>query len=554
MCLPAFGRCVTAHRALALNWGNHMTGHRARLATGVFASGAVLAVTLALIAPAAGAQPPVGSLDEGQSLFWDGAYVTSARVDDPSLCGVQGSCFDYPLRVTSAHAKVLRVALRTADDSNGWQVVLIDPSGNQAATGTTYTLHGVAEDFDVEVWAHNPPPGNWNVRVVPQNVQNGTFTMRAAIDPIVTWGSSPLAAPVAAPPPPAAPPTVSRSVRVTRRTVKVCHAGRARHGRRVKRCVRRRVGRRHVVATTRASTGATAPAPPSGSRSGVYDMPPDLAADAPWHLTFEQPLPMVVVEGGNFTAMAGLHNTNTTVAGQPVYACLPEETVEEGARRCLRFTSGFASLGPGKFEVYGSSTTPVAPNGGPLFQNVYRSDGSHYTRPAGEFAFHPYHAHYHVLGIAQFQIYRVVGGQTLVPAGTVLKEGFCLGDIKIYNWHSFAQSEIDPNSVDNCEPAPQSDGTWRFYEGIDAGWEDSYKWQTSGQFADFADNPDGYYVLRVTVNPQGHLVESDGGHDANNVAYTYFQVTGNDVHQIERGHGSDPWDPNKIVENPVFGE
>ena len=97
-------------------------------------------------------------------------------------------------------------------------------------------------------------------------------------------------------------------------------------------------------------------------------MPPDLAADPPWHLTFRQPLPMAVVEGGNFTALAGAHNTDTTVAGQQTYGCLPEETVEQGAHRCLRFTSGFASLGPGKFEVYGSSTTPVATEGGPLYQ------------------------------------------------------------------------------------------------------------------------------------------------------------------------------------------
>jgi hypothetical protein len=528
-----------------------MTRRCTLLTFAVFISSAIVA-TLALTGATALADPAVGSLDAGQSLFWDGAYVTSARVDDPSLCGAEGTCFDYALNVNSAHAKVLRVALRTADDSNGWEVVLIDPSGNQAATGSTYTLHGVAEDFDVEVWAHNPAQGRWTVRVVPQNVQNGTFSMRAALDPTTSWGSSPLAPPVSAPPP-AATPTISKSIRVTGRSVKVCHTVRKRHHRSVKRCARRRIRRRHVIRTLRTQATAAAPAT-SGPPSGVHDMPPDLAADAPWHLTFEQPLPMVVVEGGNFTAMAGLHNTNTTVAGQPVYACLPEETLEEGARRCLRFTSGFAALGPGRFEVFGSSSTPVAPNGGPLYQNVYRSDGSYYTRPAGEFAFHPYHAHYHVLGIAQFQIYRVIGDQTLVPAGTVLKEGFCLGDIKIYDWHSFAQAEINPNSVDNCEPAPQSDGTWRFYEGIDAGWEDSYKWQTSGQFADFANNPDGYYVLRVTVNPQGHLLESDAGHDTNNTAYTYFQVTGNDIHQIERGHGTDPWDPNKIVENPVFGE
>jgi hypothetical protein len=476
----------------------------------VWAGGAALA---------AGSQQ-VGSLGSGQSLFWSGTFVNNARVSDPSLCGAQGPCFDYTVNVRGAHATVLRVALRTADDSNGWQVELIDPSGQEVANGSTYTLDGVAEDFDVEVWAHKPAPGAWTVRVVPQNVVNGTFQMRAALDPVVKWPSSdPML-------------QTTHSVHV----VKTCHTTR-KGGRKVQHCTSKRAQSSRITA-----------------RKGVYDIPPDLAADAPWHLTFDQPTPMVVVESGNFAAIAGLHNTNTSVAGQQTYDCLPEETIEQNAQRCLRFTSGFASLGPGKFEVYGSSSAPVAPNGGPLYQVVYRSNGTTYSRPAGSFAFHEIHAHYHVLGIAQFQIYRVAAPGKLVSAGTVLKEGFCLGDIKLYNWYSFGQIEINPNSSDNCEPAPQADGSWRFYEGIDAGWEDSYKWQTSGQFVNFANNPDGQYVLRVTVNPYHYILEADAGQDTNDVAYTYFQVTGSDIHVLERGHGYSPWDPHKQVENPVFGE
>jgi hypothetical protein len=292
----------------------------------------------------------------------------------------------------------------------------------------------------------------------------------------------------------------------------------------------------------------------STPRTGVYDIPPDLAADAPWHLTFEQPTPMVVVESGNFLAMAGFHNTSASVADQPVYDCLPEETVQQGGHHCLRFTSGFANVGPGKFEVYGSSNVPVAVNGGSLYQNVYRSNGSHYTRASGLFTFHQIHAHYHVLGIAKFELYPVAGPGKLGAPSDVLKEGFCLGDIKMYDWRTFAQAEVSPNSPDNCEPGPQSDGTWRFYEGIDPGWEDSYKWQTSGQFVNFGNSPDGLYLLRVTVNPFHYILEADAGHDTNDVAYTYFKVTGNDIHVLERGHGSSPWDPHKQVENPVFGD
>jgi hypothetical protein len=473
---------------------------------------------LGLVAAPAAAQQ-VGSLSDGQAIFWNGPQVASARVDEPALCGLEGTCYKYTLLVGS-HAKVLRVALRTADDSNGWEVTLYSPLGAVAADGTTYTLHGVAEDFDVEDWVHNPTPGVWTIEVVPNNVKDGTFTMRAGLDPAQVW-------------PPSNP--MVQAVH-SARTSRTCSKHR-RHHRAVEHCTSRR------VVTTR-----------SIPRTGVYDIPPDLAADAPWHLTFAQPTPMAVVESGNFLAMAGLHNTSASVADQPVYACLPEETVEQGGHHCLRFTSGFANLGPGRFEVYGSSNVPVAVNGGPLYQNVYRSDGSHSTRRAGFFTFHQIHAHYHVLGIAKFQLYPVIAAAKLGPPGDVLKEGFCLGDIKMYNWHSFAQAEVSPNSPDNCEPGLASDGMFRFYEGIDQGWEDSYKWQTSGQFVNFGNSPDGLYLLRVTVNPLDYILEADSGHDANDVAYTYFRVTGNDIHVIERGHGSGPWDPNKIVESPVFGE
>src|SRR4030081_380816 len=257
-------------------------------------AGAIVAATALLWAvgvPTASAGAVVGSLTEGQPAFWSGAFVPNARVSDPSLCGIQGPCFDYGIRVVPAKAKVLRVAINTPDDSNGWELRLLDPSGHEAATGSTYTLNGVAENFDVEVFAHNPAPGVWTAQVIPQNVSEGSFSGRAAVQGSATRSK-----------------------------------------------VRRRA--RRVVA-----------------------VPPDLAPDPPWHVTFEQPPPMVVVEGGNYTAMAGVHNPTMQAANQPVYRCLPEETIEQNAQRCLRFTSGFASLGPGPFEVYGSSHKPGAVHG-----------------------------------------------------------------------------------------------------------------------------------------------------------------------------------------------
>ena len=525
------------------------------------ASRAVLAAAFVLSltgAPAAAAQP-VARLDAGQSAFWAGAFVSDSRVDDPSLCGIEGECFNYGIDVTATHGKVLRAAIASFDDSNGWDIRLLDPAGHEAASGSTYTLNGIAENYDAELFVHNPAKGMWTLEVIAKNVHLGDFQARAAVDPVV--GS----------PPPKVACTPTKSVRVpvpaSARRARIKSITIYLNGKRQKTLhgshrsvavgllgvatgvvhIRLQVVTAHgqVRVTKSVATCAVAPA----TSSVVTDEPPNIAADPPWHLTFQQPPPMVVVEGGNYTALAGVHNPTMQAAGHSIYNCLPEESVEQGALRCLRFTSGFASLGPGPFEVYGSSATPASPTGGPLYQVVYRTDGTKYSRPAGSYIFHQIHAHYHVLGIAEFRFYKVNPDHSLTEAGKVLKEGFCLGNIKMYDWHSFAQDEIDPRSIDNCEPAPQSDGTWRFYEGITAGWEDSYKWQTSGQFVDVGNDPNGYYLLRLVVNPQHKLLEST--YD-DNTAYVYMQIDGNDVRVIERGHGDGPWDPNKVLEDPVI--
>ena len=523
------------------------------------ALGAALALLFAVWTPSAlAADAPVAALDVGQSAFWPGAFVSDSRVDDPSACGLEGSCFGYRIQVEAAHAKVLRVALASFDDSNGWDVRLLDPAGHEAASGSTYTLNGVAENFDVELFAHNPVPGVWTMQVIAKNVHLGDFQARAAVDPVVDPAPSkaacvPLAAVTVRIPASVQRQRVTsiviyvggrrqRTVRGARRALAVSLKGLPAGVARVRLEITTTDG--HVRLVRRVNTCPVAAAP-----SGVVDEPPNLAADPPWHPTFEQPPPMVVVESGNFAALAGVHNPTMQAGGHALYNCLPEETAEQGAQHCLRFTSGFASLGPGPFEVYGSSPTFASPAGGPLYQVVSRNDGTKYSRPAGSFVFHPVHAHYHVLGIAEFRFYRVNSDHSLTEAGKVLKEGFCLGNIKMYDWHSFGQAEIDPKSVDNCEPSAQPDGSWRFYEGIAAGWEDSYKWQTSGQFVDVGSAPNGHYLLRLVVNPQQKILETTY---ADNTAYSYMQIDGNDVRVIERGHGFGPWDPNKVVEDPLI--
>ena len=505
--------------------------------------GLVAAAAVLLAAPAANADRLVESLGVGDSTFWPGAFVASARVHDPSACNVEGPCFDYPIRVREAGAKALRVALDSADETNGWQLRLLDPGGHEIASDTSYQSGGLGERNSIEVFARDPVPGVWTAEVIPQEVVGGDFRARAALT-----GPGGVTVPAT----PGATSTQRAKARAKKkRAASAWSRCRRHHSRR--HCLRVQRRKKAKAKAKRAALATSAAAAPA---TGVHDVLPDIAADPPWHVTFEQPLPQVLTEGGNVTALGGVHNPVAQVGGQPVYTCLPEETVEQSGHRCLRFASGVGSLGPGLFEVYGAAAVPVAVSGGPLFQVVHRSDGSTTEREAGQFIFHQVHLHYHVLDLAEFPLYRVGAGHTLTPAGQGLKEGFCLGNSKIFDWHAFTQDQVDPNTIDNCEPSPHPneesqlpDGSWRFYEGIANGWEDVYTWATSGQFVDFGANPDGEYLLRMIVNPQHKFLESN--YD-NNVAYTSFSVTGHDVRVIERGRGMDPWDPAKQVLDPVI--
>jgi hypothetical protein len=284
-----------------------------------------------------------------------------------------------------------------------------------------------------------------------------------------------------------------------------------------------------------------------------HRLEPNMRADPPWDLGFVAPLPQIAsFHVSSFAELLlGLHGVDSSLFGQPFASCLPEETVEHDAQRCLRFSSGVANSGAGAFHVIGK--TPLASPGGlvqgPLTQRVYRSDGSYADHPAGNYVFHHVHLHYHVADLATFSLFLVGAEHRLEPAGTGLKEGFCLANSKMTTFRRFVQDDPASFAAADCVPSVDASSDFQFAEAVVPGWEDVYDWETSGQYVDFGDNPNGRYLLRMTVNGGKSFIESDPSDD---LAYTYFQVTGNQVRPLERGRGRGPWDPDKVVLDPVL--
>lgn len=218
-------------------------------------------------------------------------------------------------------------------------------------------------------------------------------------------------------------------------------------------------------------------------------------------------------------------------------SCYEEEVVEDGAQRCLRFAVGPQNTGDGPLELKFTRSTEVSTDAA-MEQRVYYSDGSAEMRPAGDSEFHKAHGHFHLKGFARFKLFRVTDRKTgeMVDAGTGNKAGFCLVDLRIAQWRSFDQQRSYA-ARSNCMPVGG-----KAELGLSAGWTDVYGPELVGNYIDIGDSPDGLYVLRVVVDSNGYILETN---ENDNVGYSYIEIKGDSIRLIERGRGSDPWDPNK---------
>ena len=262
---------------------------------------------------------------------------------------------------------------------------------------------------------------------------------------------------------------------------------------------------------------------------------PNLQATPPYEFGFVAPA----------NPLNGLYPPDTVnppldVLGTHPASCAVDESVEYGAQRCLRLTTGPRNAGAGPMDL---AYVPIEHglgllNEGPVTQYVHWSDGSITTRPAGTFLFHKTHAHYHFQDILDYAIYRVKG-HALVPAGHGTKAGFSPADQLFADWSTFSQEE--GQFVEGASTA-RSVGASTF--GLSVGWGDVYRWQRPGQYVEFAGNPDGFYVVRSVVDIKNHVLESN---ENDNAGYAYVQITGESVRIIERGQGLSPWDPHKVV-------
>ena len=117
------------------------------------------------------------------------------------------------------------------------------------------------------------------------------------------------------------------------------------------------------------------------------------------------------------------------------------------------------------------------------------------TTQTNLFAYSACHRHYHFTGYATYELLNATG--TVVVTGR--KQAFCLED-------------FEP-AVSNPTPAKYNCG----YQGISAGWADTYGSYLDGQWLDITGVPPGNYYLRVIINPYNVTLWQGGTIDPSNV-------------------------------------
>lgn len=213
--------------------------------------------------------------------------------------------------------------------------------------------------------------------------------------------------------------------------------------------------------------------------------------------------------------------------GLSVESCYPEEMVEEGARRCLRFDQTIGNEGAGPLELRFRMEDFATDK--PILQRIYRSDGSYRDRVADTYEFHATHAHFHYKNFAQSHLWlsNAQGERVGVePVVTGNKVGFCPIDLE-----NIAFSEKGDNArayyYERCNNPTESDATGTFMvTGISPGWADVYNWFLADQYIEVSGVADGYYLLESIADPAGTVVEAD---ESDNSVEVLIRLCGEEV-------------------------
>lgn len=254
-----------------------------------------------------------------------------------------------------------------------------------------------------------------------------------------------------------------------------------------------------------------------------------------------------------FTAPIG---SNYGIVELPVStSCHPDESAEDVVVRCLRFSFGYQNAGDGPLDLHFDPLTDVATRTTRVRQRIYvgddtprdYSDNRYRESPAGTATYHEVHGHYHYDAVFQARVFRVVDldDRKSVPLGEAAKRGTCAHDWVLVDFERFYQDLAGTaDSGTDCNFGFTDPTSTRMRIGLSRGWADIYTAELSDNYVEFPQDVDGVYLVRVWADLLDRIVESN---EEDNAAYSLIRIEGNAVTLLERGRGTAPWDPTRMV-------
>lgn len=193
----------------------------------------------------------------------------------------------------------------------------------------------------------------------------------------------------------------------------------------------------------------------------------------------------------------------------------------------LRFSQSFGNVGRGPLQVRRGESDSLCSGARKAagYQDVYMRDGSTVSLRLKEcMVYHPYHGHWHIANVAQYDLFRLNSSATRLvrKVRSSDKVSFCLFDEhaldrSLYNGPSYRSRYRDCDSR---------------VTGITPGWADEYSYRVYGQWVNITGIPDGVYALKTTLNPSKNFREVTS---RNNVAWRKIRLydNGNKVEVLE---------------------
>jgi hypothetical protein len=183
-------------------------------------------------------------------------------------------------------------------------------------------------------------------------------------------------------------------------------------------------------------------------------------------------------------------------------------------RETVRFSNLIGNAGAGDLRIRPEHDLSTNTTTG--FQELLDAAGNVVSStPVSEFVFHPAHNHWHITGVALFEI-RLAGDNGTggrfgaVFANQSIKTTFCLID-----WIQLeGNSPTGDRTYFECFPDSA--------QGISAGWGDQYHHSLEGQELEITGAKPGIYYLVSTANPEGTFIETT---TTNNTAWTSFRLS-----------------------------